>query len=107
LIKARLEATTKELHKIIHNLVKNQADLSADLASRMDNLSDGAIAELSGNELVHTKIPAYQRHLTEGDIDALVTFYSSPTGQRILKELPAIQAEAMPAASGTIQRMME
>jgi hypothetical protein len=107
LIKARLKATTKELHKIIHNLVKNQPDLWADLASRMDNLSDGAIAELSDNKLAHTKIPAYQRHLAEGDIDASVTLYSSPTGQRISKELPTIQAEAMQAASGTMQRMME
>jgi hypothetical protein len=48
----------------------------------------------------------YQKHLTKGDVDALVTFYSSPTGQKILKDMPAMSAEAMQAASPIIQKMM-
>lgn len=107
LMKARLEATKKELHEVIHNLVKNQSDLPADFEARMDTVSDGALTELSDEKLVQAMIPAYQKHFTKGDIDALVTFYSSPAGQRILKELPAIQAEAMQATSGIMQRMME
>ena len=50
-------------------------------------------------------IPASQEHLTKGDIDALTAFYSTPTGQKILKETPAVTADAMQAASGIIHKM--
>lgn len=51
-------------------------------------------------------IPAYQKHLTKGDGHALTAFYSAATGQKILKEMPALTAEAMQASSGIIQKMM-
>ena len=50
--------------------------------------------------------PVYQKHLTKGDVDALVTFYSSPTGQKVLKEMPAMTGEAMQASSGIMKKMM-
>ena len=42
-------------------------------------------------------IPIYQRHLTKTDLDAVIAFYSSPVGQRLLKETPVITSEAMKA----------
>jgi hypothetical protein len=42
-------------------------------------------------------IPIYQRHLTKSDLDAVIVFYSSPVGQRLLKEQPAMMAEGMKA----------
>jgi len=51
-------------------------------------------------------IPVYQKHLTKGDVDGLVAFYSSPTGEKMLKEMPAIMSESMQAASGVMQDMM-
>ena len=29
-------------------------------------------------------VPAYQKHFTKGDIDNLVAFYSSPTGEEVI-----------------------
>jgi hypothetical protein len=44
-------------------------------------------------------------------MDALVAFYSGPTGQKVLRELPAVMAEAMeamrPILSKTMDRMTE
>jgi hypothetical protein len=42
-------------------------------------------------------IPTYEKHFTKGDMDALTAFYSAPTGQKILREMPAIMSEAMEA----------
>ncbi len=42
-------------------------------------------------------IPIYQRHLTKTDLDAVISFYASPVGQKLLKEQPAMMAESMQA----------
>jgi hypothetical protein len=52
-------------------------------------------------------IPVYQKHLSRGDVDAMSTFYASPTGQKLLREMPAMTAESMQAAGPHIQGMME
>jgi hypothetical protein len=52
-------------------------------------------------------IPVYQKHLSRADVDAMNTFYSSPTGQKLLKEMPAMTAESMQAASPHMQAMLE
>ncbi len=67
---------------------------------------DDTFTDLPVDELIDAMIPAYQKHLTKGDVEALIAFYSSPTGQKYLKELPAIQADSMQATSGVIQKMM-
>ena len=47
------------------------------------------------DEMMDAMIPAYQKHLTRGDIDNIVAFYSTPTGAKVLREMPAMLAEAM------------
>jgi uncharacterized protein len=47
--------------------------------------------------MIDALIPIYQRHLTETDIDSVIVFYSSPAGQKLLKEQPAMMAEGMKA----------
>jgi hypothetical protein len=59
------------------------------------------------DEIVETMVPAYQKHLTKGDIDNLVAFYSSPTGAKVLREMPAIMAEAMQDMMPTLSKYVE
>jgi hypothetical protein len=40
----------------------------------------------------------YQRHMSRSDVDAFIAFYSSPPGQHLLDEQPAIMREYMPLA---------
>jgi uncharacterized protein len=49
----------------------------------------------------------YQKHFTKGDIDALITFYSSPTGQKVLQEMPAVMADAMGVMMPMVRKHME
>ena len=37
------------------------------------------------------------------DIDSVLTFYTSPVGQKLTREMPAMTAEAMQIASSRIQ----
>jgi len=50
------------------------------------------------DEIMQAMIPAYQKHFTHGDIEAMSAFYSSPVGQKVLEELPAVTQEGMSAA---------
>src|SRR5439155_13694987 len=47
------------------------------------------------DEMMDAMVPTYQKHFTRGELDALTAFYSSPTGQKILREMPAIMSEAI------------
>jgi hypothetical protein len=60
----------------------------------MDDLRKGMPAD----EIIDAMIPAYQNHFTRGDIQAMNAFYSSPVGQKVLEQLPAVMQEGMQAA---------
>ena len=53
------------------------------------------IAVFSVDELLDAVVPVYQQHLTHADIRTLIDFYNSETGQKYLKELPALTSESM------------
>ncbi len=57
-------------------------------------------------DVLQVMIPVYQKHLTKGDVEVLTAFDSGPTGQKVLKEMPAITTEAMQASMGIIQKMI-
>jgi hypothetical protein len=61
----------------------------------MNAMMDDMFSNMPMDEMMQAMIPAYQKHFTKGDIDNLVAFYSSPTGAKLLQEMPAIMAEAM------------
>ncbi len=72
-------------------------DASADQLAKVDALTDETLRDMPIDEMFEAMIPIYQRHLTKTDLDAIVTFYRSPAGQRLLKEQPAMMAEGMQA----------
>ncbi|HLY98309.1 MAG TPA: DUF2059 domain-containing protein [Candidatus Angelobacter sp.] len=55
--------------------------------------------ELPIQEMMEAVIPVYQRHLTRSDIEALITFYSSRVGQKLLHEQSAMIRESVQAGS--------
>jgi len=56
------------------------------------------------DEMVEDAIPVYQRHLSRQDADAIITFYSSPVGQRMLDQQPAIMSEYMAIVTNNMQQ---
>lgn len=95
-----------QTQKMIHDLVAKQANLPPDFEARMDKTMNDYWKDLPVDDIIDAMIPVYQKHLTKGDVDVLVAFYSGPTGQKVLKEMPAITSESMQAASGIVQKMV-
>ena len=71
-----------------------------------DNASGVNFKNMPWDEMIQAMVPSYQKHLTKGDIDSMVAFYSSPTGQKVLGELPAIMSDAMQSMMPILQRYM-
>ena len=59
------------------------------------------------SQMIEDIIPIYQRHLTKSDLDSMIAFYSSPIGQKILNEMPAMLQETMQVASSHMQPIVE
>ena len=92
--------------QMIHQEIAQQKNLPPDFEAKEDKMMDDVWNNIPFDDFVQVMIPVYQRHFTKGDMDALVAFYDSPTGQKMVKELPAITAETMQASSGIFQKMM-
>ncbi len=67
--------------------------------------------ELTPEDLLAKIAAVYDRHFTHDDIKALITFYETPLGRKLLKELPAVTQESLEVGQTwgrTMgQRMME
>jgi hypothetical protein len=93
-----MEAMSNSMHQMVHDqCAKDKDKLPADCEARANKLTDAMMKEMPLDEMMEAMVPAYQKHFTKGDMDALIAFYSAPTGQKVLRELPAIMAEAMEA----------
>jgi uncharacterized protein len=99
-----VEAMAKPMHNMVHEqYLKDKDKLPPDFEERMIKTMDDMLKNVPWDDMMKATVPVYQKHLTKGDIDALVTFYSSPTGQKMLHELPALMAESMEAMMPVIQ----
>jgi len=101
-----MDLMTKQMHRIVREQTQKQPNLPADFEAHMDKMMDDMFKDLPVDELIEAMIPAYQKYMTRGEVDALIAFYSTPDGQKFLKDLPAIQAESMQSATGIMQKMM-
>jgi uncharacterized protein len=103
-----MDAMSKPMHQMMHEqYLKDKDKLPADFEERMNKVMDDYMKNLPIEEMLQAMIPAYQKHFTKGDIDGLVAFYSSPTGQKVIQELPAITAEAMQAMMPLMRKQID
>jgi hypothetical protein len=84
-------------------------DATAAQKKQFEDMMDDVFAEAMGpkvmSEIMDATIPVYQRHLTKSDLQAMMDFYSSPVGQKLLREQPAMVQESMQAAAGIEERV--
>ncbi len=105
--KQLMDVMTKQMRQIVHQQVaKDAANLPPDSEARINKMTDSMLKDFPVEEMLQAMVPVYQRHWTKGDVDAMVEFYSSPTGQKILKDMPATMAEAIQSVQPIMQKQM-
>lgn len=109
----------KQMHDMIDGMMKEQKSLVHEAArrknpnitqqelNRVDRMMEETVKDFPVEGLLDDMVPVYQKHLTKSDVSAMSAFYSSPTGQKLLREMPAMTGEAMEAAYGRLQKQME
>jgi uncharacterized protein len=105
-MKSMMNVMAKQMHQMAVEHAKKDPSLPPDYVARMDKAGDDLIKGIPIDELIDAMIPVYQNHLTKGDVEYLVAFYSSPTGKKFIREMPAIMSEAMKASTGIMEKMM-
>jgi uncharacterized protein len=103
-----MESALKQQRAMIReNLKKHSPEITEEELARMDRASADIMKDLPLDGMIDDMIPVYQKHLTHADVDAMSAFYASPTGQKLLREMPAMTTESMQAAAPRIQAMMD
>src|SRR5438270_9989040 len=62
-----------------------------------DEFWDTFLKEVRSEELIDLVIPIYDKYYTRAEIHDLTAFYQSPVGQKTIKVLPKLSAEAIDA----------
>src|ERR1700739_2092538 len=71
-----VDAMSKPMHQMMHEqYLKDKDKLPADFEARMNKMMDDMMKSFPWNEMLDAMVPVYQKHLTKGDVDALVVFY--------------------------------
>jgi hypothetical protein len=108
LMSKMIDAMMKPMHQMVHDqYMKNKDKLPTGFEARMNGEVEDMLRGMPWDEMIQAEMPAFQKHLTKGDIDSIIAFYSSPTGQKLLNKMPEIMAEAMESAMPVIQRYIE
>ena len=103
-----LDAMSKPMQQMVHDqFLKNKDRLPPDFEARMNTIINDQFKDMPFDQMIEAMVPAYQKHFTKGDMDALVVFYSSPTGQKLLREMPAITAESMQSMMPIMRQHMD
>jgi hypothetical protein len=107
-MKLIMQQVSQQMRSMEHDQIrKQQPNVSDEDMAKLDAVSEAMLREFSTEGLLDDMVPVYQKHLSKTDVDAMVGFYSTPTGQKILREMPAMTTEGIEAMQPRLTRMMD
>jgi hypothetical protein len=107
LMQKMMAIQAQSVEQAIHDQLREKGSVPTDFDAQMKKSIDGMVKNMPVDDVVQAMIPAYQKHFTHGDIEAMSNFYSSPVGQKVLEELPAVTQEGMQAAMPILTKYMQ
>jgi hypothetical protein len=103
-----MDAMMKQQTAMIHETLKKRyPQTSPEKIARADQMIAETMKDMPMDAMLDDMIPIYQRHFSKTDIDAMSTFYASPTGQKMMHEMPALTTESMQASYARMQKQMD
>ncbi len=92
------------------SLKQEKPDATPQEIQRVDQVVDTALnSVLSGqmvDDMINAIVPIYQKHFSKADLDGILAFYTSPVGQKLQSEQPAIMQESMQATTDIISKKL-
>lgn len=90
-----IEVQSQSMRQLLRDQLAKEKQVPSDFDKRMQKGMDDLLKGMPLDQMTQAMIPSYQKHFTHGDIEAMNSFYSSPVGQKVLQELPAVSQEGM------------
>lgn len=104
-----LESTQQQLEQMLQTLLQ-QKHLSAAQRPVVEKFSHQLLdliqAEISWEKLHEPMIDIYMKHYSQQEIDEILAFYRSETGQSLLKKQPQVVQETMQLSQQAAQNLL-
>jgi uncharacterized protein len=99
LMQKMIQVQSQTMQQMFHDqFAKDKASLPANFEANFKKAMADLLKNMPIDEMTEAMIPAYQKHFTKGDLEAMSAFYSSPVGQKVLEELPSVMQDGIQAA---------
>jgi uncharacterized protein len=103
-----MDSMTKQQSALVHETMKQRyPQMPEERIEQFDAMMEEGMKDFPVDAVIDDLIPVYQKHLTRTDVTAMYVFYSSPTGQKLLREMPAMTEESMQLSYGRMQKQMD
>jgi len=107
-VRAVMDAMVKQQRTMMHDMIaKKYPDTSDEEFRRYDSVMGDFMKKFPMDAMLDDMIPVYQKHLSKTDVEAMSAFYTSPTGEKLLHDLPAMTTESMQAMAPRLQTMLD
>ncbi len=103
-----MDSMTKQQSALVHETMKKRyPQIAEERLEQFDAMMEESMKDFPVDAIIDDLIPVYQKHLTRTDVSAMNVFYSSSTGQKLLREMPAMTEESMQLSYGRMQKQMD
>ena len=107
-----LQTEQKQINVMLTDMFnKKLPGAATDERKKFDSIMNDMMSDLFSNypveDILRDMVPVYQKHLSESDLKEIIAFYSSPTGKKVIQEMPAMSAEAMRVSYTRMQPRIE
>jgi uncharacterized protein len=103
-----MDSLQKQMQAMTAQTIRNRyPQITAAELARANKISEESMKSIPLDAILDDMIPIYQKHLTQTDVDAMIAFYSSPTGHKLMEEMPQITQEAMQVSYLHMQKQID
>jgi uncharacterized protein len=103
-----MDSVEKQMQAMSTQTIKMRyPQITAAELARANRITEESLKQVPMDAILDDMIPIYQKHLSQTDVDAMIVFYSSPTGKKLMQEMPAITQEAMQMSYQHMQKRID
>ncbi len=89
-----MEVQVQSMQQLFRDqMLKGRGRVPPEFNAHFKKAMDDLLKNMPIDEITQAMIPAYQQHFTRSDVEAMNAFYSSPVGQKVLQQLPAVMQQ--------------
>ena len=76
-------------------------------SAKLNQISEEVLRDMPLDAMLDDMIPVYQKYLSQSDVDAMIVFYQSPTGKKLISQMPQITQEAMKVSYRHMEKQVD